>query len=998
VEFRILGPLEAIEGGRGVPLRGTKRRSLLALLLLRADRIVSTDTLVEELWGAQVPATARSALRVHIGSLRKAIGEHRLQTRHPGYRICIQADWFDVDCFRFLVRQGRLASDAGQWSETARALGAALSLCRGPALTDFAHEDFAQAAMAELEEERVAALEMRLDADLALGRHREIVGELEALVAAYPFRERFRSQLMLAFYRSGRQGEALTSYIEGRRRLVDELGIEPSIEVQQLQRAILRHEPIPRVPAQRQAAQIEVKTNLPVSPTKLIGRERELAATHDRFLHPDVRLLTLTGPGGTGKTRLALKLAETLSDEFRDGVFVVDLSSLRDPAGLAALVARTLGITESVAGPVTDGLKRWLRDKCLLLLLDNFEHLLGSAALVGELLAAAPQLKVLATSRAPLHISAEHEHPVPPLEVPDAICGQDFHSLSQNEAVDLLVQRARALRPDFAITEANAESVAAISVRLDGLPLAIELAAARTKVLSPEGILARLNRRFELLTGGADDLPSRQRTLRATIDWSYDLLAPRDADLFRGLAVFAGGFTVEAAQAIARATGADAVDGISSLIDKSMLQRSETPGGEPRFRMLETIREYGLERLHDAGQTAAIERRHARFFYSLAQQAELELFGPLQEEWLKRLDAEYDNLQATLDWSVKTLEARGGLKMATALWRFWQVRGYLTQGRTQLERLLSLTDPSDRCVERAAGKCWLASLAFFQGDHDHARLVFHESLATYRYLGDARGTGHATYGLAMVAQVAGDYRSSLALSRESETAFRAAGDDWGKAMTFQGIGQATYCLGSPSVACALFQEGLKRTEALGDRRNIAVFLGLLGTVALQQGDRRAAGRLLEESLAIHRGLGDAWGIPAQLARLGLIAHAGGDHTAARERFTEAVAVRRQTGDRAGLAASLACFAGLALDEGSLRLAARLLGAAGSLRPRSHHPPLFYVEVTPHEEHAAAARAALGDREFEHAWNCGQAMTIDDALTLIAPQARPKEPTGAGGRS
>jgi predicted ATPase/DNA-binding SARP family transcriptional activator len=983
VEFRILGPLEATDHGRPVCLRGAKRRALVALLLLHPDQVVSTDTLVEELWGAQVPATARSALRVHVGSLRKTIGERRVETRQPGYRLCLGEDWVDSDCFRSLLRQGRLASDAGQWDRAARVLGVALSLWRGPALVDFAHEDFAQAAIAELEEERMAALESRIEADLALGRHRETVGELEALVAAHPLRERFRSQLMIALYRSGRQGHALAAYLEGRRRLVDELGIEPSVELQQVHAAILRREPVAD-PAGSRRVTTAFDTNLPVAPTTLVGRRRELAATRDHFLEPDVRLLTLTGPGGIGKTRIALKLAETLTGEFHDGVFLVELAPLRDPAGVASLVARTLGVRESVDEPVIAGLKRWLRDKCLLLLLDNFEHLLAGAALVGELLAAAPRLKVLATSRAPLHISAEHEHPVPPLEVPHVGDGHDPRSVSSNEAVELLVQRARALQPSFEITEANADSLAAISARLDGLPLAIELAAARTKVLSPQGILSRLNQRFELLTGGSCDVPSRHRTLRATIDWSYDLLSGRDVALFRGLAVFAGGFTVDAAHAVTGAAAGDVVDGVASLVDKSMLQRAPTDRDEPRFRMLETIREYALERLEEAGETSATGRRHAQFCYSLAETAEFELLGPRQEEWLKRLDADYDNLLAALAWSAANGEVRTALKMAAGIWRFWQIRGYLTQGRTQLEHLLALTSPEDRWAERAAAQSCLGHLAFFQSDYDQAHGLFEDALATLRHLHDWRGIALATYGLAMVAQALGDYRSSLQLSHQSQEAFRAADDEWGQAMTFQGIGQATYYLHSPAAARALFQEGLARTKALGDRRNTAIFLGQLGVVAWRLDNGDDARALLTQSLKIHRQLGDAWGVPAQLARLGLIAQARGDHTTARQQFVEALAIRRQIGDRRGLAASLDCFAGLALEHGAAARAARLLGAAEALWS-SDHASAFYFENTPRREHAATARATLGDWKFHTLRQQGQAMPLDDALGLISDE-------------
>ena len=979
LEFRILGPLEAWAGGCQLSLGGAKPRALLAILLLHANAVVSRDRLIEDLWGEDAPATARSALRVHVAQLRNTVGDGRLQTRTPGYSIAVAAGELDLDRFRRLVDQADCALRDGQPSTSADTLHEALSLWRGPALADLSYEAFARAAIADLEEQRLAALERRIEADLALGRHGDLVGELEALVVVEPLRESLLRQLMLALYRCGRQADALAAYRQARRRLVDDLGIEPSPELQRLERAILRHEPtLELFPHAELHERPGRPANLPAAPTTLVGRGRELAGTQALLRRHNVRLVTLTGPGGTGKTRLALKLAAELLDEFSDGVFVVDLAPIRDPALVASAIARALGVNEGGDWPVTQGVKAWLRDKRVLVLLDNLEHLLDAAPLIGELLAAAPRLKVLATSRTPLHISGEHEYPVGPLETPDLEADADVHRLSKTEAIQLFVERASAVQPGFSLTEQNAMAVAAICVRLDGLPLAIELAAVRAKVLTPQAILSRLDRRLELLTSGARDLPPRQQTLRATIDWSYDLLAPHERVLFRRLAVLVGGCSLEAAQAVAGENGRDVLDGIASLVDKSVLQLDPKAGDEPRFRMLETIREYALERLAQSGETDVTRRRHAHFYCALAERAEAGLRSPHQQEWLTRLDAEYNNLRAALAWCAASGEADLGLRMASELWRFLQIRGYLTEGRQQLERLLALTDPSYPNPIHAAAQSCLGMLAFFQGDYQPARALFEQALTAQRQFTDRRAIGFSTYGLALVTQAEGDYRTARALSQESRAAFQDTRDVWGMAMTLQGLAQATYLLGHVGAARFLFEEGLRCSRQLGDRRNIAVFLACLGTIAREQGDHAQARLFLGESLAIHRELGDAWGIPTQLAQLGLLAQHEGNHELARQHFAEALAIRRETADRPGLAASLECFAGLAAQNRRPAAAARLLGAATALRAGLSAPG-FYTERTDRQKHTAAARATLGQHAYETAWEQGRSLSLHEII-------------------
>src|SRR5215211_5247743 len=465
------------------------------------------------------------------------------------------------------------------------------------------------------------------------------------------------------------------------------------------------------------------RNNLPLQPTPLIGREKEVSEVCNLLRHDETRLLTLTGPGGIGKTRLALQTAADLLDDFSDGIFFVPLATLTEAELFLPAVAETLGVRETGEQPLVESLKDYLHERRLLLLLDNFEQVLGAAPTVTEMLAGAQGLKVLATSRMPLGLYGEHEYAVPPLSLPDVRHLPDIATLSQYEAVSLFIERAQAAKAEFEVTSESAPAVAEICVRLDGLPLAIELAAARIKMLPPRAMLQRLSSRLKFLTGGARDVPERQRTLRATIEWSFALLDEGEQLLFGKLAVFSGGRTLEAIEAICDADGdlpVDVFEGVSSLLDKSLLRQEEGPGGEPRFVMLETVHEFAREKLGQSQEAEEIKRVHAQYFLTLAEEAYPELKGANQLEWLERLEAEHDNMRAALSWASERKEAEVALRLGGALWRFWSVRGYYSEGRRWLQEALSM-DGRGSPGSRAMALAGAGSLASVQGDYDRAK-------------------------------------------------------------------------------------------------------------------------------------------------------------------------------------------------------------------------------------------------------------------------------------
>jgi predicted ATPase/DNA-binding CsgD family transcriptional regulator len=657
--------------------------------------------------------------------------------------------------------------------------------------------------------------------------------------------------------------------------------------------------------------------NWPVQPTPLVGREQELDALQHLLHDTEVRLLTLTGTAGIGKTRLVLQVASDLSNDFADGVYFVPLAQISNAALVAPIIAQALGLRENENQLIPDLLFTYLQDKHVLLVLDNFEQILPAAKLLANMLANCPQIKLLVTSREVLHLRAERRFAVQPLSLPDLKRLPAGEALLQYAAVALFMQHAQAARPNFALTRANAHIIAEICHRLDGLPLAIELAAARIKLLSPQALLARLERRLQVLTHGPTDLPERQQTLRNTIRWSYDLLSADEQRLFRRLSIFVGGCTLDAIEAVCVAPGEqpdEVLDGVTSLIDKSLLQRieQEAAGGEsePRFAMLETILEYGLECLVVSGELEATRHAHASYYLSLVEQVETELEGAQQALWLERLAQEYDNLRAALRWLVgpsgdvprgnathdSATKREMALRLAGALRRFWLVRGHFSAGQIFLEQALA---GSDNVVAPARAKALIAAgtLALIQGEYDRAEAQCREGLELYREMQDARGIATALYLLGGIAWT----RGNLAMAR----------------------------------SCA--EEALAYSRTSGNKGSISWALFRLARLLIEQGQYARGRALLEESLAMHRELGNKRGIASALYQLAWVLFVSqGDPLILRSLLEEGLKLFGEVGDMEGIAFSYYLSARLALSQGDTSTAGSLLEESATLFSEMGH--------------------------------------------------------------
>jgi non-specific serine/threonine protein kinase len=651
------------------------------------------------------------------------------------------------------------------------------------------------------------------------------------------------------------------------------------------------------------------------------------------------RLVTLTGPGGTGKTRLALAVATELLPSYSHGAFLVDLAPLTDPEQVCPAICQAIGVREEPGSELIDTLVNGLAGKELLLVLDNFEHLLEAASLVDQVLGRVADLKMLVTSRTRLGLYGEQEQLVPPLTLPDPRHPPELEALSQYEAVALFIERARAGRSEFAVTNENAPAVAGICARLDGLPLAIELAASRIKVLSPEAILSRLGRSLDLLTTGARNLPERQRTLRAAIEWSYGLLDEPERRLFARMSVFAGGADLEAAGAVTNPDGdlgVDALDGLASLVDKSLVRQTDTEAGEPRFGMLETIREYAGERCDFEWDGEATRRRHAECFFALAEASEPHLTAENQADWLDRLDRDHENLQAAIRWAIDAGEVEPGMRAAAAVWRFWQQRGHFAIGRTWLERLLTIS--GERTSARAKAHGAAGSLAYWQTDPEATERHYQESLAISRELGDRPGMVEALYNLGFIPLLTG-----------------------------RGVDKAHQ----------RFEEARQLYEELGDQDGVAKATSNIAFTFLLRKEYRSALPLLEEAVAGSRERGDMFQLADDLLGLAQAHRLLGNGEQARPAYLESLDLMHQADNAVGIASGLQMMSGLESGLGDHERAMRLFGAATAIQESfggSHPPPATLIGNV-----VAVARDAIGIEATDRALAEGRAMSRDQAV-------------------
>jgi predicted ATPase/DNA-binding SARP family transcriptional activator len=971
----LLGPVEARVDGRDVALGGQRARALFALLALMDGRVVTTDRLIDELWGESPPARARVSLRMHLSRLRNGLAEAgadggRLISQAGGYRLELRPGERDIDRWQQALGRARRARAAGEPHVARERVEEALGVWRGQPLGGVSTNSLLAAERARLEEQRLGAVIEGIELDLELGRHGELLGQLEALVIAHPFQERLVELQMLALYRCGRQADALTAFQAARERFVDELGIEPAQPLRDAQEAVLQHAAELSAPT----AQPRLSTpgapgrrRLPVPPNRTVGREQEIVAVRERLRAGVGRLLTLTGPGGVGKTRLAVEAARAAEADFADGADFVSLAALRRSEDVPAAIIKALGIVVLAGESAEQAGERFLAAKHLLLVVDNLEQLPAAAPFIGRLLEACRSLTILATSREPLTLQAEERYPVPPLALPEP--GPGAHAGA--DAVALFCERARAHDPGFDLGAGNADAVAEICRRVDGLPLAIELAAARCGLLSATEIADRLEAALGAPGGGARDAPARQQTLGATIDWSHDLLSDDEKTCFARFAVFAGGATVEAAETIT-AGGLDTLDG---LVNKSLLVRRRHALAPTRLGMLETIRAYSGERFAAAVDAETVREDHYRYYLALARRhgTERMLFGSGAGEHLARLDAEIDNLHAALGWALAQPGAERALAMAAALGRYWFMRNRYADAVDWIDKALSLPGADAHPAEQVRALCTKSRCLWQMGRGAEQTAIVDAAESIARRLGDPMVLSQALQQRVDheidverldVADAAADEAMQLA---------RAAGDEWEIAEASRGKATAASTI-------AELRERIDAAAALltdvGNVYELANLLAGASYAALCLGSERDATDFAARAAPIARALDTRFVQMINSGNLGLAALlTGGTGTASRA-FREELALCREMVVRPVLFEGLRGLAAVAVVEGSVKRAATLVGAADSHR---YAAPEDAVEARLEAAFFEPARAGYGAAAWATAASEGSTMSFEAAI-------------------
>jgi predicted ATPase/DNA-binding SARP family transcriptional activator/DNA-binding CsgD family transcriptional regulator len=998
VRIGLLGSFSVWVGERKVDesaWRLRKAASLVKLLSLAAGHRIHRERAMDVLWPELGRKAASNNLRQTLHATRRALasdpaeGSRYLASEDESLVLCPGGElWVDVDAFQAAAVTARRARDTGAYR-------AALELYSGELLPGDRYEEWAEGRRQEL-------LRTWLSLHLELARVYEVRGEyekgielLQRALLEEPTNEAMHAGLMRLYALSERREEALAQYQRLHEALSEQLDAQVGPKTQQLREEIAAGRLLPAQPAGRPSDDPSEagKHNLPASRTSFVGREHEMVDIKRHLAM--TRLFTLTGAGGSGKTRLALEVARDLIGAYPDGVWLAELASLSHGEFVAQSVAEAVGVPGQPGRPLTDTLVDALHAKRMLLILDNCEHLVDAVGeLVALLLDSCPRLKILATSREALGAVGEVIWPVSLLSVPDLNKLPTVEELEGYEAIRLFVDRARERIPAFALMPENAQAVAQICAYLEGLPLAIELAAARIKMLPPKALLDRLSNRLKLLRGGPREVSERQRTLRSTIEWSYDLLEEGEQVLFARLAAFSGGRTLEAIEAICDAEGdlsVDSFDGISSLLDKSLLRQKEGPNGEPRIVMLETVHEFAREMLQESAEAEEIKRVHAQYFLSLAEEAYQELKGPDQFEWLGRLEAEHDNMRAALSWALERKEVEVSLRLGGALWWFWSLQGYHSEGRRWLEEALAMDgrgSPGSRVMALAGA----GELAWQQGELDRAQEACEEGLELLS--NEAREASEAKLLILVILgwvaldreehdQASELFEERLALSREM-------GDTWALATSLSNLALVSHSRGDYERASELYEQSMDFSRMQTDKLTLAGNLINLALVVYSQGDLEQAAQLTEEGVALQRELGARGWVALGLCNLGWMALLQDDLGRAADLYRESLSLSWDTGMNPlvqSTSEGLACVAGA---RGETERAARLWGAAQALHETEGIPrdDDFLAEA---DARISAVRSGMGEDAWQEAWRKGRAMTLDEAVSYALEEGEETAP-------
>ncbi|GAA4519558.1 BTAD domain-containing putative transcriptional regulator [Nonomuraea ferruginea] len=1019
MRFGVLGPLGVwTADGAPVVVRGAKVRALLAVLLGHEGRPVPVDRLIDDLWGDAPPRNPSGALQVKVSQLRRALDEAEPGARNlvsfeetVGYRLGIDAEAVDAMRFTGLLARAR---EAPSPRSRAGLLTEALELWRGPAYADFADEEFARLPMALLEEQRLTALEERAEARLEIGELGALAGELGDLVERHPLRERLRAAYMRALYGTGRQSDALETYADLLTRLREELGLDPGPEIAGLHRRILEQDP-----ALATAPEAAPRTNLPAQISELVGREEAMAQV--QALLKSARLVTLTGPGGVGKTRMALETAAGVAADHPDGVWLVELAGLDRTAGapgtdrLVEKVIAVLDIRDDTApgmprsGAPSDPAERLadaLRTRRTLLVLDNCEHVIDEVAALSErLLRAAPEVRILATSQEPLGLAGESVWPVPPLEAPLSPAETGVATLRRFSAVRLFEARAAAAVPGFVIDHTNARVVAAICRRLDGVPLALELAATRLRALDVHDLAERLDDRFRLLSSGHRGAPARQRTLRAMIDWSWELLSEPERLVLRRLAVHTEGCALEAAEVICADGGdvapEDVLDLLARLVDRSMVVRAGGAGSS-RYRLLESVAAYALDRLEEAGETERIRLRHLIFHTELAERAEPRLHGPDQRRWLRRLDAEHGNLRAALEEAVRRQDAGLALRLVNALAWYWFLRGRIGEGRRAFtmalairgaapaatraraeawqtgldllgERTTDFRTPAETIAdpgERARAEWFLSDVLLGAGDLALSQDLVNRALPVLQRLGDRWGTAAALATVANHALVRSDLGTLERAGNESLAIFEELGDRWGQVRAIDLLGRLAEIKGDHRRSADLGRTGLRLAEELGLWLQVSLLQSGLGRIALLAGDHAESDRRHERARTLAAEHGYRTGETFARTGLALTARRAGRLDDAEAHMRDVLAWEREVRYAPGIALGLAELGFAAEQRGDAAVAEELHREALAVAQDTGDPRAIALALE-----GLAGTAALTGAHAEAARLLGEAAAL-----------------------